>query len=176
MGELMIKNVLFETICDAVREKARALPGMKNSNGSVRIAVTPLTKDADDLFGGLGKFDRRTKVGPTCVSLPDDIVRYDVVYDLFPGKASGTIFSYPTSLSRAVAVTVQKKTVIGPTDDTLGKVMQFQDWARFEICVSGANKTDEAYTCASVSTWAIQKFFKDFDSSNYAIKGPEYKV
>lgn len=164
-------KALFETIVNDVRDKAQTSAVMMKTGGSVKVSVTPKTKDADDFFGGKGKFNRRTTVGVACINLPDEPFIYEETHNLFPGTKD--VAKSPKFVPRTIGLTVQKKIQLNPGDDSIGKVMQTLEWARIEVSVFGAaNKSDESYACASVATWSIKKFFDQLDES-FAIKGPD---
>lgn len=165
---------LIEGIVNAIREKAKTTQSSSRGSGTIRIAIIPIESEANDYFGGLGNFDRRTNIGPACVDLPNDVVRYEVVYDLFPGQNHVSIFSRFSSNSQTIGLTVQKHIPQPIVDESIGKVSKIIDWAKFEICVSGVSNMKDAFTCASAATWVVQSYFRNIDLHTYTIKGPEY--
>lgn len=86
----MLYEELLKKIRDAVRAAAAKVDGFKN--GSIRVLMYPMVKEADDWLGGLGDFGRKTNPFAGISMGYNDIPDYEWCFSITPGGSRVAIW------------------------------------------------------------------------------------
>ena len=163
------ENLNYQTlilgIFEKIRERARQRIPEKDG-GEIQIMVLPFTKEADNFFGGLGKFDRKQHLGPSgCIALPNDPVTYLFELPIRVDVVNNSkIISFTSRNSYTLHIAIKKRVEI--QNQAEGKVFTHEDWAEIRITVSGGRSKHECLECIGDIDKTIGKFFSEFSRVN----------
>ena len=146
MKQILVEvKKLVKAMQKGFREQAGKIPELKDASGSLRISMTPQTVEADEWLGGMSTFEKRVHAGFGCITTQaNDVMTYEFVSALNVGRDYGTIFEYPSSLSRTMRVQIQKRVEGG-----------FEDFVLIYICVSGAKSVSNDTKLAKAAIEAM---------------------